>query len=683
MTVPTDLSCLNLNLPAHGSACRTEFNTESELDLIFMVEITDATPINNIINDILNLVATINNGGDAVRITITANEKLVVLSMTESELRESLDFVRSFPIVPSTSEDSVFSWEEILDIIAYFMGGDKTLFFDAEEWNSDSTYGGYNNYGGYGDSAYGNDAYGGYGDADSNAGGDYYNYRKRRSADIVPLGEENFDDFVLRPKYIVALPQPDGVGPRGHNGQPLTDLKSLSRIMIDQEVKHKKEFIKFTWYEYGRLFDQITNSAHVIMEIGQNEITCKSLEYICEHARHYQPIIPDPLVLESRPICLGGKLNVVVLVDATFKRADQLAQFASLFESSYPSIRGSEVLVIEYGPNSEYDGVACTNLKQAISAADFAFTSMEGTGKSVIVAMNAQDLPEEKQARSDTYARTISQPEIYLIDLATEETPHLQSFLDKSASQRNIVVTKVESYDSSDFESTFDSVNKQLCTLGEGSFPGGDQECAVSSMDYIQPPCFIEKPISIHIVVDMAASVKQFMISSYKEIIGQVINSYAEMFPDRINYVRISTAQGRGARILLDEIVKSNNIDELMEAKSDYLRSRRGVVKIERVIDALNEQANVDPNELTVVLSSTGRTQLARSHPKARPNTIIVTNNLAQYRTVESIYGNNVMLDESYEAIHQAITFIQSGLCEMADGVDFMPVLKDVCYYVG
>merc|ERR1712128_22526 len=120
-----------------------------------------------------------------------------------------------------------------------------------------------------------------------------------------------------------------------------------------------------------------------------------------------------------------------------------------------------------------------------------------------------------------------------------------------------------------------------------------------------------------------------------------------------------------------------------MEAKSVYLRSRRGVVKIERIIDALDESDQATKDELTVVLSSTGRTQLARSHPKQRPNTIIVANNLAQYRTVESIYGTSVMLDESYEAIHQSITFIQNGLCEMAQGVDFMPVLKDVCYYIG
>ena len=80
------------------------------------------------------------------------------------------------------------------------------------------------------------------------------------------------------------------------------------------------------------------------------------------------------------------------------------------------------------------------------------------------------------------------------------------------------------------------------------------------SVEYVQPPCFIESTISIHIVVDMAASVKQFMIANYKEVISQVISSFGEMFPDRIEYVKISTAQGRGDRILLDEIVKSNDI---------------------------------------------------------------------------------------------------------------------------
>ena len=58
----------------------------------------------------------------------------------------------------------------------------------------------------------------------------------------------------------------------------------------------------------------------------------------------------------------------------------------------------------------------------------------------------------------------------------------------------------------------------------------------------------------------MDASVKQFMIANYKEVISQVISSFGEMFPDRIEYVKISTAQGRGDRILLDEIVKSNDI---------------------------------------------------------------------------------------------------------------------------
>lgn len=674
-----ELNCVKVDLPTDGSACRTEFNAESQLDVIFMVEVTDATPVKSIINDVLALVSTINNGGDAVRVTITINEKLIALSLTESELKDNYDYIMSSSITSSTGEDSAFSWDEILHVIAHFMGGDKAMFFAPEEWNSDSSYGGYGNYG----DTYGNDAYGSnYGDAD---GGDYYNYRKRRSSEdeFVTLGEENFDSFIVRPKYIVALPQPDGVGPRGQDGVPLTDLQSLSKLMIDEEVKHGKEFIKFTWYEYGRFFDQISNSAHVILELGSNEITCKSLEYICEHARHYQPIIPDPLQLEKRPICLGGKVNLVVLIDASFKRADQLIQFAALFETSFPSVRGSAISIIKYGPDMTYDGVACTTLKEAITAADFAFTSMDGSGKPLIVAMNAMELSEE-ETNSEQFARTVSRAELYVVNLiADDESPRLRDFLDKVAAQRNLIETNVDDYDADDFAATFDLINQQVCTFGEGSFPGGGDTCAASSTEYLQPPCFIEQPISIHIVVDMSASVKQFMISNYKEIIGQVITSYSEMFPDRVNYVRISTAQGRGARILLDEIVKSNNIDELMEAKSAYLRSRRGVVKIERIIDALNESEQATEDELTVVLSSTGRTQLARSHPKQRPNTIIVANNLAQYRTVESIYGSSVMLDESYEAIHQSITFIQNGLCEMAEGVDFMPVLKDVCYYIG
>ena len=106
------------------------------------------------------------------------------------------------------------------------------------------------------------------------------------------------------------------------------------------------------------------------------------------------------------------------------------------------------------------------------------------------------------------------------------------------------------------------------------------------------------------------------------------------------------------------------------------------MVKIERVIDALNEEESED-GEISIVLSSTGRTQLARSHPKKRPRTVVIANNLAQYRTIQDIYGNSVMLDESYEAVHNVITFIQSNICEISDGVDFNPVLKDVCYYVG
>ena len=121
---------------------------------------------------------------------------------------------------------------------------------------------------------------------------------------------------------------------------------------------------------------------------------------------------------------------------------------------------------------------------------------------------------------------------------------------------------------------------------------------------------------------------------------------------------------------------------EIQDAKSEYLRTRRGVVKLERVIDALNE-SEVKSNEISIVLSSTGRTQLARSHPKMRQNTFIVANNLAQFRALEAIYGENMMLDESYEEIHKAVTFIQSSICEAAQGVEFTPVLKDVCYYIG
>ena len=153
-------------------------------------------------------------------------------------------------------------------------------------------------------------------------------------------------------------------------------------------------------------------------------------------------------------------------------------------------------------------------LKEAITAADFAFTLMEGSGKPVIVAMNALELPED-EASSEQYARTVSRADLYVVNLiADAESPRLRQFLEKAATQRNLIETNVDHFDADDFAATFDLINQQVCTYGDGSFPGGGDTCASSSIEYLQPPCFIEQPISIHIVVDMSASVKQFMISN-------------------------------------------------------------------------------------------------------------------------------------------------------------------------
>ena len=488
-TVEPNLSCLKMTPPDHGSICRTEFDKNSELDIIALIEATDATHVRGIINDILTLVRTINNNnGDAVRLTIIINEKLVVLSMTEVEIRDNLDFIKNFVFTPSNAEDSIFDWENMLHTLAHFIGGDKTLFFEPVDWNSQSMYG----YDGLSaksaayNSDYGSDIYGTYGNGDDNGYGNVgdtsynYNYRKRRSTEeSLPLGEQNFNDFVKRAKYVIALPQPDGVGPRGQSGTPLTDLQSLSKLMIDQEVKNGKEFIKFTWYEYGRVFDQITNSAHVILELGANEITCKAVEYICEHARNYQPVIPDPLVLDEPPICLGGKVNLVLLVDSEFRRADQLAQFSTLFESSYPSLRGSNVRIIEYGKYFIFDGMPVNNLKEAIEAADYLFTTIDGSGIGAIIAFNSRDIPPEL-VRSASQSRTNSLPDLHLVELEMTDRRNLESFLGKVSADRKVTGYTIDKYDADEFEKTFESLNQAICEVAGGKFPDTAGQCTSS-----------------------------------------------------------------------------------------------------------------------------------------------------------------------------------------------------------
>ena len=120
--------------------------------------------------------------------------------------------------------------------------------------------------------------------------------------------------------------------------------------------------------------------------------------------------------------------------------------------------------------------------------------------------------------------------------------------------------------------------------------------------------------LTLHFVVDMSASVKSFMLSYYKEIFDQILTSFSEMFPDRIKYVKVSTAQGRSAsKVKVQEIIKSNDINEIRKAKSELLRSRRGTVRLEFLTEELKKTQN--ENEMTIILSSTGRELQGRIHP--------------------------------------------------------------------
>ena len=165
-----------------------------------------------------------------------------------------------------------------------------------------------------------------------------------------------------------------------------------------------------------------------------------------------------------------------------------------------------------------------------------------------------------------------------------------------------------------EFGQAINDVLENICTAADGSYPSGGSECSGSASEYIAPPCFIPDQIALHFVVDMSASVKSFMLSYYKEIFDQILTSFSEMFPDRIKYVKVSTAQGRSAsKVKVQEIIKSNDINEIRKAKSELLRSRRGTVRLEFLTEELKKTQN--ENEMTIILSSTGRELQGRIHP--------------------------------------------------------------------
>ena len=71
----------------------------------------------------------------------------------------------------------------------------------------------------------------------------------------------------------------------------------------------------------------------------------------------------------------------------------------------------------------------------------------------------------------------------------------------------------------------------------------------------------------------------------------------------------LSIAHGKGdLGVKLNELVRANSVKELSETLSAELKIRRGVVKVEQILGKLEEVR--EEGELTIVFSSTGRTQV-------------------------------------------------------------------------
>ena len=598
------LSCFaDLDILPHGSGtiCRTEVKDSSKpLELIFVIEVIDVTNLAAILDEVYIMTNRFGNGVDAYRVSIMLNNKLIALSLSFDQLKEQFGALKSTEVETGIEMD----WEIMISDFHTFFGGDVSAFVGgSDDW-----------------SAYKSDAYN-YDDADYDAYGAYADYygRRRRSTgdeeDAGPIGIENYDEFLMHPKYIIALPQIGGIGPVTQTGEGLTALpKIFQDLMKDEETKHKEQWIRFVWFEYGSDFHGIDGSQHILLyNNGQNSLTCGAREFVCEFTRLHQTVIPDPLDLTSPPICIGGKANIVIMIDEDFERADQMKQFADQFEKSFPVTRGSEISIMTYGKNVEIDGITVDNIQVALSTADATLAMMSGSGKSFIIFMNSHEYNEPKQILS---SRTISKPNVFFMNINNPDLSGIKKW-SSMLSDRVFELIDISAYGQDtidEFDQAISDVLENICTAVDGSYPGGSNECSGSVSEYIAPPCFIPDQIALHFVVDMSASVKSFMLSYYKEIFDQILTSFSEMFPDRIEYVKVSTAQGRSAsKVKVQEIVKSNDIDEIRKAKSELLRSRRGTVRLEFLTEELKKTQN--QNEITIILSSTGRELQGRIHP--------------------------------------------------------------------
>ena len=594
------LACFSdMDILPHGAGtiCRTEVKDSSKpLELIFVVEVIDVTNLAAILDEIYILTASFGNGVDAYRVSIMFNNKLIALSLSFDQLKEQFGALKSAEVDAAVEMD----WEMVISDLHSFLSGDVSAFVGGgDDWSvSNSAYN-------YDDAGYG--AY------------DSYYGRRRRSTDdetdAGPLGIENYDEFLMHPMYIMALPQIGGVGPVTQTGEGLTALpKNFQDFMKDEEAKHKEQWIRFVWFEYGSDFHGIDSSQHILLyDNGQSSLTCGAREFVCEFTRLHQTVIPDPLNLPSPPICIGGKANIVIMIDEDFERADQMEQFAEQFGKSFPVTRGSEISIMKYGKNVETDGVKVDNIQVALSTADATLAMMGGTGKSVVIFMNSHEYNQPKQILS---SRTISKPNVFFININNADLSGINKW-SSMLTDRVFELIDISAYGQDTIEEFGQAINdvlENICTAVDGSYPSGSSECSGSASEYIAPPCFIPDQIALHFVVDMSASVKSFMLSYYKEIFDQILTSFSEMFPDRIKYVKVSTAQGRSAsKVKVQEIIKSNDIDEIRKAKAELLRSRRGTVRLEFLTEELKKKQN--ENEMTIILSSTGRELQGRIHP--------------------------------------------------------------------
>ena len=615
------LSCFaDLDILSHGSGtiCRTEVKDSSKpLELVFVVEVIDATNLAAILDEVFIMTARFGNGVDAYRVSIMFNNKLIALSLTFDQLEEQFSALKSIEVDTTIEMD----WEMVISDLYSFIGGDISAFVDGgdDDWsayNSDYNYAD-TGYGGYGvrstdGDSFGMKTFGDYGDS-------YYGRRRRsadENADAGLIGIENYGEFEMNPKYIIALPQIGGVGPVTQTGDGLTALpKIFQDLMKDEEAKHGEQWIRFVWFEYGSDFHGIDASQHILLySNGQSSLTCGAREFVCEFTRLHQLVIPDPLDLPPPPICIGGKANIVIMIDEDFERADQMKQFAEQFEKSFPVTRGSEISIMTYGKNGvRDDGISVDNVEVALSTADATLAMMGGSGESVIIFMNSQKYNQAKPTKS---SRTISRPNVFFLNINNEDLSGIKKW-SSMLSDRAFELIDISAYGQDtieEFGQAISDVLENICTSAGGSYPGGSGDCSGSASEYIAPPCFIPDQIALHFVVDMSASVKSFMLSYYKEIFDQILTSFSEMFPDRVKYVKVSTAQGRSAsKVKVQEIIKSNDIEEIQKAKSELLRSRRGTVRLEFLTEELKKTQN--ENEITIILSSTGRELQGRIHP--------------------------------------------------------------------